>query len=465
MTGRTEVLGDVKGVLDAQGRLIDADPPLARLHRKAGGREGGMLALPHVASLARLANRLGTTVSRGAIAADGDRDLELWVTAEPSGGTVALSIGGWTEVPSSSPGHGSPVAVEQDFARAAADWIWETDESLRFTMISSAAAKDLGEQLLSLRGQQLTSAFHFVENADGSLPILNAAVERCSFDKQLADLRVGDGERYRLSGVPLIDGAGIFAGFRGAAVSASAVEADPFVDDHAPVDQEPSIFSERLEKALRDPLDHILSHAENISAQADGPLQEQYAGYAADIASAGRHLLSLVDDLLDLQAIEGPGFKPAREEVDLVAVAQQAVSLIAVRPHERSMSIVTPPEDMNALVRGEERRIRQIIVNLIANAMRYTPEGGVVTVEASIGEGTASIGVSDHGKGIDPSDQARIFEKFERVDPLEPGGTGLGLYTARRLARAMGGDLTVQSELGVGSRFTLTLPAAEHQTY
>jgi signal transduction histidine kinase len=100
------------------------------------------------------------------------------------------------------------------------------------------------------------------------------------------------------------------------------------------------------------------------------------------------------------------------------------------------------------------------MVNLIVNAIRYSPEGGSVWIRAAEEGDRVGIVVADQGKGIAQADQERIFEKFERVDPLEPGGTGLGLYIARRLARAMGGDIAVDSAPGQGARFTFTLPRA-----
>jgi signal transduction histidine kinase len=97
-------------------------------------------------------------------------------------------------------------------------------------------------------------------------------------------------------------------------------------------------------------------------------------------------------------------------------------------------------------------------MNLLTNAIRYSPEGGMIWIRAEQDDGVASIVIADQGKGIALEDQARIFDKFERVDPAEPGGTGLGLYIARRLARAMGGDIKVDSAPGQGARFTFTLP-------
>jgi signal transduction histidine kinase len=177
----------------------------------------------------------------------------------------------------------------------------------------------------------------------------------------------------------------------------------------------------------------------DLQAQSEGPLRSEYAAYATDIAAAGRHLLSLVDDLVDLQAIERPDFRPAREELDLADVARRAAGLLSVRAASGNVRIDRPEETDSMPATGEFRRTLQILVNLIGNAVRYSPPGGMVWVRTEREGDLAAIVVADQGKGIAPEDQARIFDKFERVDPTEPGGTGLGLYIARRLARAMGG--------------------------
>jgi signal transduction histidine kinase len=451
----------VLGRVDPEGRLIQADPALLALHRRAGGREGGVLAVPQIAALARLARRLGIAISRAAIAADGERDLDLWVRAEPQGRDVALAITGWAERPAAGASPDSRgTEREADFLRAAADWMWETDESLRLTSLSAGAAAAIGRAPGEMIGHQLTRLFRFRENADGSLPILSALAEQARFDGQAAELRTGSRARYALSGVPLIDGMGRFSGFRG---SASTIRSQPgnlpANDDGRdwPAAAAPA-FGERLDKALRLPLDQIIFNAETISAQPDGPLQTDYASYACDIAAAARHLLALVDDLVDLQAIERPDYAPDIEPMDLADVARRAAGLLAVRAADRKVRIDRPGEDERLPVTGEFKRALQVMMNLIANAVRYTPEGGAVWIRTEEEGDFASIVVADQGKGIAAADQARIFEKFERIDHSEPGGSGLGLYIARRLARAMGGDIRVESAPGQGARFTFTLP-------
>jgi signal transduction histidine kinase len=312
-----------------------------------------------------------------------------------------------------------------------------------------------------LLGKQLTRLFRLDETGDGTLPILSALAAQRRFAGQIAELRGRKRGRYLLSGVPLIDGAGRFAGFRGAA---TGVPADPEPQPEIPPSlREPgapdaAAFGERLDKALRGPLDHIIHNAETISAQPEGPLRRDYAGYARDIAAAGRHLLELVDDLVDLHAIERPEFAPEAEPIDLADVARRAAGLLSVRAAGRNVQLDRPAEDETLPATGEFKRVLQILMNLMTNAIRYTPEGGMVWIRIEREDDLACVIIADQGKGIAEEDQARIFDKFERVDPAEAGGTGLGLYIARRLARAMGGDLAVDSAPGQGARFTLTLP-------
>ena len=447
----------VRGRIDSDGRLVEAEPRLMALHRAAGGEEKGPLAVPQIAALARLARRLGIVISRGAVAAEGEADVDLWVRAEPKEGGVDLAVTGWVVRPARAPAPAADSERQSDFLRAGADWMWETDSALRLTTVSPAAAAAAGRVPAQLVGQRLVALFRLVEGEDGELPLLAALAEQRRFDGQLADLRGGRGGRYRLTGIPLIDGAGRFAGFRGsaAALPAGAAAAVPAAPD---LQAEPGAFGERLDKALRAPLARIIASAETIGAQGEGPIKSDYAGYAGDIATAGRHLLALVDDLVDLQSIERPDFHPETEEIDLADVARRASGLLAVRAGERKVRIDSPAAGESLPAAGDFRRALQIVVNLLTNAIRYSPEGGQIWVRTDREGDLAALIIADQGKGISAEDQARIFEKFERVDPSEAGGTGLGLYIARRLARAMGGDVAVDSAPGQGARFTFTLP-------
>lgn len=462
MSAPREAMAPVNGRIDGEGRLIAADPPLQALHEHAGGRPGGALAVPQIATLARLARRLGIIVARPAIAAEGERDIDLWVRAEPDGPDVSLEITGWTTRATTPPAVESGPVREADFQRAAADWSFETDETLALTQVSAAAATALGRPMQDLIGRRMVHLFRFRESEGGALPILAALAEQGRFDDQIAEL-AGGGPRYLLSGVPLIDGMGRFAGFRGAAtllVGESGASQPLLPVGEEPVGPDASAFGERLDDALRVPLNHIVAAAELLRAQGEGPLRREYAAYAGDIATAGRHLLEMVDDLVDLQAIERPGFRPEADRVDLVDIARRVAGLLSVRAAERGVRIDKPHDSDSLPATGEFRRVLQIMMNLLVNAIRYSPEGGMVWIRPEQEGDVASITIADLGKGIADEDQERVFDKFERVDPSEAGGTGLGLYIARRLARAMGGDLVVDSAPGQGARFTLTLPAA-----
>jgi signal transduction histidine kinase len=210
-------------------------------------------------------------------------------------------------------------------------------------------------------------------------------------------------------------------------------------------------FDHALDELLRSPIDRIIDSAEKIMARADGPLRGDYASYGNDIASAARHLLSV------LQAMsEDP--TQVHGVVDVAALAAEAVIMLESSAEERGVHIeIGRPEPLRA--RGQERAVIQILVNLIVNAIRYSPERGTVALGFSRTAATASVTISDEGPGIAAGDEQRIFERFERAHTKE-GGTGLGLAISRRLARSMGGDVTLDSAPGEGARFTLTLPAA-----
>ena len=445
----------VRGRVDRDGRLIAADAALAALHARAGGTASGVVAVPQIAAVARLARRLGILVSRGVVAADGEHDVDLWIRAQPDGEAIDLAIGGWTRRPATLPVPAEPAEREHDFLRAAADWAWETDGALRLRPFAADAVAAIGGSAAELVGQPMTRLFALVEGPDGALPLLEALALGRSFEAQLAELRPQSGLRVSLAGLPLIDGNGRFGGFRGTTTQVAPEPSEPEGAADA------GAFGERLDRALRLPLDRIITSAETIRSQNDGPLRRDYVEYAADIASAGRHLLALVDDLVDLQAIERPDFRPRRELLDLADIGRRAAGLLAVRASANGVTIDRPQLGEALPATGEFRRALQILVNLVANAVRYSPEGGMIWIRCERDRGFAAIIVADQGKGIAVADHARIFDKFERVDPAEPGGTGLGLYIARRLARAMGGDLIVDSAPGQGARFVLTLPGAE----
>lgn len=439
-------------VIAADGSVSFADPALIALNQRAGGMRGAPLAVPQLATIARLARRLGIVVSRGVVVADDETDVDLWVRAQPDGDTIRLTVSGWREIAAWRPTRSAPDTAG-DFLGSDSDWRWETDAALRLTFVTLDAGPKHGFDAFALLGQPLTAMFVLDAGSDGGLPILDSLARRRAMTAQPARLR-SSGRAVMLTANVRYDVSGDFAGFVGAA---------RLVPDEAPAAVEPaalsSTFTTGLDKALRVPLARIVANADSINAQADGPVQGDYADYAADIASAGRHLLSLVDDLVDLQAVEKPDFAITPEPIDLADVARRAAGLLSVRAANADVSIARPAIDARIAAVGDFRRVLQILVNLIGNAIRYSPPGSEVCVTVERNDTRAIVVVADQGKGVAPEDQVRIFEKFERVDPSEAGGNGLGLYIARRLARAMQGDLIIESAPGEGARFVLLLPA------
>jgi len=434
----------VLGRVDKAGRLISADPQLEALQREAGSDVGHVLALPQIAAVAELARKLGIPVSRPAIAASLEHDVELWVRATPDGEEVALSLEGWTERPPAAPRLATLLGRGTEVESSSARHEWAADEELRLISIASELADHLGIDPSEAAGQPLTRLFRLEEDEAGDMPLINALAARRGFSGQRARSRGDDGHTIILKGEVVTAADGSFAGFRGSAenesggvVSAEAGRTSAF--DHA------------LDEALRSPLDRIIESAERIVERADGPLRSDYANYGTDIAAAARHLLSVIRSMS-----EDPTH--GQRTIDLAALAGEAAVMLDSTAEDRSITLDLPTAE-SLPASGEERAVIQILVNLIGNAVRHSPEGGTVHMEFGRTAGTASVTIADQGPGIEPADQQRIFERFERAD-AKSGGTGLGLAISRRLARSMGGDVTLESAPGEGARFTLTLPAA-----
>ncbi|WP_375427859.1 sensor histidine kinase [uncultured Sphingomonas sp.] len=432
------------GIVDVDGRLTDADDALLGLVTRAGGGLGRTLAVPQLATIARLARRLQVPIARGVIVADRDADIELFVRAQTDGTGVRLSVAGWRE---RRPWRPTDEGARFDLFLAGADWRWDCDAALRFGAVSIEAGARHGFDAVGLLGRPITDLFGFEPDPAERLPILDAIADRRPFSGQPAKLRPS-GRPVFVSALARRAVDGGFAGFAGGVSLVRQVVLD------APATIGATLGG-RLERALRRPLGRIIADADSIGAEADGAIGGDYAGYAADIASAGRHLMALIDDLADLEDVERPDFTPAIGPIDLADVARRAAGLLSVHAADAGVAIVRPGPDDRDPVRGDFRRALQILVNLVGNAVRYSPRGGVVTVAT---DGRGRVTVADVGKGVAPQDQTRIFDKFERIDVLEPGGSGLGLYIARRLARAMRGDVSIDSAPGAGARFTLRLP-------
>ena len=455
MSGPSTIL---RARLSADGRLLSADAALLALQKEAGGDLGTPIAVPQLAAIARLTHRMGAAVSRPVIAAAERGLIDMWVRARPDGGGVALAIIDWHERPIEGDST-ETLRREADLAALAEGWAWQIDTELRFEMTAAGhGPQGVLPAAPPVPGSRFAGFFELRAEDDGDLPMLRGIAQRRAFRHQVAAQASDPGRLFQLSGYPLFDLAGQLIGYRG-----SAFPLDQMI--LAPLGREPEVtlypadFGKRLDRSLRQPLGRIIANADTISAQMEGPLRADYAGYADDIASAGRHLMALIDDLADLQAIDRPDFSVTLEEVDLADLGRRAAGLLRVKALDRQILIVPPPEDASATATAEFRRVLQILVNLISNAVRYSPQGSMVRVVTEQARGQARIMVIDQGSGVAIADRERIFDKFERLGRDDAGGSGLGLYISRRLARAMGGDIEIGGAVGEGARFILSLPA------
>jgi signal transduction histidine kinase len=223
-------------------------------------------------------------------------------------------------------------------------------------------------------------------------------------------------------------------------------------------DRDRAAFLAAVSHELRSPLNAILGFADILMAEVDGPLPEEGREEVVQIRESGQHLLDLINDILELSAIESGQLKLTRAKVDVSVLVHEVLREAQGMVGEKPVSLrVDAPTQM--FVNADVRRLRQIITNLVANAVKFTREGEVVVTVAK-DAGRARISVRDTGPGISIKDRALVFEEYKQAeaDRRRRGGTGLGLAIARRLALMHGGGIQLDSELGKGSTFHLYIP-------
>jgi signal transduction histidine kinase len=222
-----------------------------------------------------------------------------------------------------------------------------------------------------------------------------------------------------------------------------------------------SEFLANMSHELRTPLNAIIGFSEVLQERMFGELNEKQAEYTDDILSSGRHLLSLINEILDLSKVEAGRMELELAAFDLPLAIDNARTFVRERATKRGVNLdVTVDERLGDFV-GDERKIKQILLNLLSNAVKFTPEGGRIGIKAKQADGSVEISVSDTGIGIAPEDQAKIFEEFRQVGgdyAKKIEGTGLGLTLAKKFVELHGGRIWVTSEVGKGSTFSFTLP-------
>jgi signal transduction histidine kinase len=224
--------------------------------------------------------------------------------------------------------------------------------------------------------------------------------------------------------------------------------------------QHKSEFLANMSHELRTPLNAIIGFSEVLTERMFGELNEKQDEYLKDIYASGTHLLSLINDILDLSKIEAGRMELELTDFRLPTALDSALTLVRERAGRRNITLQMSVDERLGEVRADERKIRQVVLNLLSNAIKFTPEGGRIEVAAVPKDGLVEVSVSDTGVGIAPEDQEAVFEEFRQVGTADKKveGTGLGLTLCRKFIELHGGKIWVRSELGVGSTFTFTIP-------
>jgi len=221
-----------------------------------------------------------------------------------------------------------------------------------------------------------------------------------------------------------------------------------------------SEFLANMSHELRTPLNAIIGFSEVLHERMFGELNPKQAEYVQDIHASGQHLLALINEILDLSKVEAGRMELELAPLDLRATLEGALTLIRERATRHGIALELAVDDRVGELVADERKVRQVVLNLLANAVKFTPDGGRITVTAVPADGVVEIAVADTGVGIAPEDQAAVFEEFRQVGAGQSRreGTGLGLTLAKKLVELHGGRIWVKSQVGEGSTFTLTIP-------
>lgn len=445
-----------RAVTDPEDRLLSADEPLAGLQLRCGGELPGMIAVPELLELVRKARRYRFRLARAISAHDGSETVTAWVEVEPKAadGGCDILVRSW---------QASAVSLEE--AGSAERRRVATERHLA----ELTARLDASQQVLAVVSEspELAPVAELMEAGLGR-PWTDFLPPEKVAHKQPLHWRLLDGARVTVSGserpwrvslIPHMQPGYEPAGFELLLISDEPPATQVFSANPIEPALRRSLVGQDLSPVLHQPISRIIANAETIRTRLAGPIPDAYADYAGEIASAGKLLLDLLEDLADLEVVESRNFTTAPDRIDLSEVARKAAGILNVRAHEKNIVIEVPQPTESLPAIAEFRRVLQVLLNLIGNAIRYSPESSRIWVRLEpLGE-MARLIVADQGPGLSAEQQAKIFEKFERLGRSGDGGSGLGLYISRSLARAMGGELTVESAPGQGARFILDVPA------
>lgn len=356
----------------------------------------------------------------------------------------------------------------RDFAVVASDWFWETDAGLRITYLSDRFASATGITPQEL--QEDTNArggwWHVTRP---SAECVTRVTERRGFRGHIhrhVDAN-GESQYWKISGIPVFDAAGVFQGYRGTGTNVTAeVRASEALREAKEAsdvaNRAKSEFLANISHELRTPLNAILGFSAIAKDQLLGDAPQKYAEYAADIFNSGNLLLALINDILDLSKIEAGRMVLDEELVDISEIIEGSIRLIQQKVHSARLNLFTDVADNLPLLRGDQRKLTQLILNLLSNSVKFTPRDGSISVTASRDiSGNLRVLIRDTGIGIPADKIGTVLEPFGQIQnsmTRTHAGTGLGLPLAKALTELHDGTLTLRSEPGRGTDVVITLP-------
>ncbi len=358
----------------------------------------------------------------------------------------------------------------KDFANAASDWFWEMDETLHFSYFSQRFQQVSGVAPNALLGKTWRAFSDVRIHSGANLQYVEALRSHMPFRNFEFSYRRADGEMSYQSanGNPIFDETGRFTGYRGTGrdVTASHLAGEQLraaKEQAEAANRAKSEFLANMSHELRTPLNAINGFSELMIAGATDSLgAEKYVGYAKDINESGRHLLQVINDILDLSKIEAGKLELYEDSLDVLLLLKSCMIIMNERIEERGLAFECEEPDEPLCLWADERKLKQVLINLLSNAVKFTPERGSVTLAVGCTkEGGISFSISDTGIGMSPASIPQIMQPFTQVDSnlnRKYEGTGLGLPLTKALVELHGGRLELSSQLGEGTTAVVSLP-------
>jgi PAS domain S-box-containing protein len=356
----------------------------------------------------------------------------------------------------------------RDYAEMASDWYWETDSEHRFTYVSNPI-RAFGIDPRKLVGKRRIDGA--IDGGDEEKWRAHlACLERHEPFSDFVYRYSANGEaRYSSpSGKPLFAADGKFLGYRGSARDVTdVIRTEERLREALAVaetaNRTKSEFLASMSHELRTPLNAILGFSDLIRSGMCGADGDKAREYAGDIHLSGQHLLNMINDILEISRIEAGAVKLREGPVDLAEAIAVCVRLIAPRASEGKLALKIEIRDRLPMIFIDDTRLKQILLNLLSNAAKFTPPGGTVTVRAAMAEdGSMVISVIDNGIGMTPAELDIAMQPFRQVDSIlarRSEGTGLGLPLTKAFVELHGGQLAIDSAPGLGTTARVTLPS------